>query len=295
MLKSMTGYARSGIGAPIGHMTIEISTLNRRFLEVQFILPKEFVRFEPALKKIVSRFVRRGQVTIRVGLDQTNETLLSVTPNIALAKEIADAWQALACSLDLKLDDKSLIDVLASENSLMNYRLAGDEEKVCLEPLTEGVTRALKELEKMRAQEGKTLEIDMSKRIDTIAQLLEHIASKEDGATARYRSRLIDRLQELKVVDVESEEKILREVALYAERIDISEELTRCRSHISHFVDLICGSEEASGKKIDFLLQEMQREVNTIAAKSSEIDISRHVVEIKSELERIKEQVQNIE
>jgi uncharacterized protein (TIGR00255 family) len=293
MLKSMTAYGRASLSTKIGRFVAEIQSLNRKHLEIQILLPKELSRFDTEIRKQISSMVFRGQVSIKISafFDQTAPII--VTPNLPLVRQIKLAWETIA--KDLKLEEQFNLNLLANERDILLYGDNFQNEEDYRTALASTVDMALKEFVAMRIREGEALEQDIANRLIKLRQCLQQIDSRKDGATSKYRQKLKERIEEVLSGSIENEERILREVAIFAERIDIAEEITRFNSHIDQYEQLLKNGSDSLGKTMEFLLQEMNREVNTIGSKSSDIEITRLVLDMKSELERIREQIQNIE
>lgn len=295
MLKSMTAYGRSCVIFPLGRFSVEIQSVNRKHLEINTSLPNEFLRFDADLKKWISEVVGRGQVNVKVRVFFEKESPLTVVPNVALATQIQKAWKELAASLKIAIEEKGLLDVLSRTENILLYSEELQDEQEYKKALKGSVEQALMQLLEMKNKEGQVLYEDISARLHTLQLLIKHIAVKAPGATLKYREKLLERLKEVLGASIENEERVLREVCVYADKIDIVEELTRFNSHLQQARHLLDSKEQAIGKNLEFLLQELNREVNTIGSKSSDVDIARCVIEIKTELERIREQIQNIE
>lgn len=294
MLKSMTAYGRSSLVSPLGRFTVEIQSVNRKYLEINTILPSEFFSFDNDIKKWISTVVGRGQITVKIRAVFEKTSPLTVIPNFPLAFQIQKAWQSLAKQLNLKLDDKRLVQILsATENILLYDDLQNETEYKAI--LQQAVEEALAGLLSMKSVEGRTLCGDISARLDACSSMIVKIAEKAPGATTRYREKLLERIQEVLGASIENEERILREVCVFAEKLDIAEELTRFDSHLIQMRSLLKSESQSVGKTLEFLIQELNRETNTIASKSSDAEVSRLVIDIKTELERIREQIQNIE
>lgn len=289
----MTGYGRASVTTSLGHFVAEIQSVNRKFLELTFYLPRELSQFETELKKLVSAAVLRGQVTVKIFVTFENETPVVVSPNIPLARQVFQAWKTIA--KELHLSAPTTVDFLTNEKGLLSYAEESKNENQYRQALVEAVNAALKSFLQMRVQEGKALQSDILQRLVVLRASLAKIAQYAPNATEKYRKKLQERLSELLPESLENDERILREVAVYAERIDISEEITRFQSHLNQCDELLKSNKEGVGKTLEFLLQELGREINTIGSKASDVDVSRHVVEVKSELEKIREQIQNVE
>lgn len=292
MLKSMTAFGKGVCENEAGRFAVEIQTLNRKFLEINFNFPKEYALLEPDVRKIVSNRIRRGKANtyLSVDLHAAQGSLLRV--NTDLAQQLVDAYRELKDQLGLAGD----VDValLAQNRDIIKL----DEELLASEQYQNGVFTAVKKaldgVESMRIAEGREIEKDFKTRLKRIESKVEEIDKQSDNAPNRYRDRLIERVKTVVEQQENLDERIMQEIAIFAEKIDISEELLRLQSHIKQFFSFI-DNEEAVGRSLEFLLQEMNREVNTIGSKSAEVDISRLIVELKSELEKIREQVQNVE
>jgi len=295
MLKSMTAFGRASIATPIGRFVAEIQSVNRKFLEINIFLPKEFRRFELDIKKWVGAVVFRGQVTINLSAYFDAIAPISVTPNMPLIRQLVQAWKQIAKELGQKEETANDLSLLAKEEGILIYAENLQDEEQYRDALKEVIHKALESFITMREVEGKALEKDIISRIDLLAGTLEVIKSKSGEATKKYRQKLMERLEEILPGRIENEERILREIALFAEKVDITEEITRFVSHIHQFRQQFVKTGESIGKTLEFLIQEMGREVNTLGSKSMEITISHCVVDMKSELDKIREQIQNIE
>ena len=290
MLNSMTGFGRAVIDAPFGRLTVEIQSINRKYLEVLVFLPKEFSRFEHEVRKWVGEAVSRGGVSVRVFLIPSSRVIEGLLPDVVLLKELKKAWEKIAREIggDPKGIDLPFIMQYFPMQSTQD--VASDED---LTSLHHCMTEAIKALIAMKQTEGKTLAQDMAGRIKELERTIDEVEKHAPDTTKKMRQKLLEKMEELLKAGPEVEERLLREVAVFAERVDVTEEVTRFRSHAAQFKILLKGG--IVGRKMDFLIQEMGREVNTIGSKSMEAKIAHLVVEMKSELEKIREQVQNIE
>lgn len=291
----MTAYGRSCVTTPLGRFSVEIQSVNRKHLEVSTFLPREFLRFDVDIKKWVTGSVGRGQVNVKVNVAFEKTTPLVVNLNVPLAAQVHRAWCELSDSLGISCDDRMLMELLSQTDGILCYDDNLKDEQAYKEALFQATEQALKQLVQMKQQEGKALYEDIAARLATLKQAIKRIAEKSPNATTRYREKLKERLQEVLGASIDNEEKILREVCVYAEKIDIEEELTRFHSHLAQMQQLLESEEPSVGKTLEFLIQELNREINTMSAKSSDVDISRAAIEVKTELERIREQIQNIE
>lgn len=296
-LKSMTAYGRGSATFAYGSFSVEIQSVNRRYLEVNINLPRLLARFEIPLRKKVSERVGRGMVNVSIGWRCEMQTPVKVIPNLSLAKGVKSAWERIAH--ELGLEAKVGLDLLAREKDLLLFEEELSEEEGIWQALETSLDEALDRLLEMKAKEGRLLAGDLHERTRTLEAFVEEIEARAADGTEKYRQKLVERLEELFQGSPENEERILREVALFAERIDITEEIVRFRSHIDQFRHMLekplVESAETRGKTLDFLIQELNREINTIGSKAADIAITQQVVKAKGELEKMREQVQNIE
>lgn len=290
----MTAYGRASVNTKVGHFVVEIQSVNRKFLDVHVSLPRELNQFDIELKKWIMPYVARGQVSIKVDISFEGAVPFIIRSNLPLAKQLKQAWYEIAEELEMPKESfclsfitgvEGLLTFEENKNEEDNYRLA----------LKETFELALQSFMEMKKQEGAVLQQDFSERLKIIAESIEHIEARKPFATQKYRDKLIARLNEILPGQIENDERILKEIALFAEKIDINEEMVRLKCHLKHFTELFETEELSVGKTFEFILQELNREVNTIGSKSSDLEISRAVIDIKGELERIREQIQNIE
>lgn len=293
MLKSMTAFGRACINTPIGRFVAEIHSVNRKYLEINAILPKELTRFDIEIKKWVSAAVARGQINLRITVAFDTVSPLIATPNLPLAKQLKAAWEKIIS--ELHLESPFTFEMLAQEPRLICYDEDIHDEDLYRQALHQVIEEALQPFLIMKKREGEALHSDISSRIELLKKWIKSIAEKSPEATVKYRQKLVQRLEEVLAGSVENEERILREVTIYAEKIDIEEEITRFEVHLKQVMDLLSSDAPSIGKTLEFLIQELNREANTISSKSSDVSISHLIVNIKTELERIREQIQNIE
>lgn len=293
MLKSMTAFGRSSISSNLGRFVVEIQSVNKKHLEVNVIMPKELTRFDPDIKNWIAAQVSRGTIIVRLVASFERETPLVVKPNISLARQIKNAWDKIA--EELFLDRGFELSMLANEQGILLFDEDIRDEQKYRDILKQAVEEALENLVEMKVREGAILQSDIGGRVQNLLEAIGRITLKTPGATERYRQKLKERLEEVLPGHVENEERILREITLFAEKIDISEEITRFKSHLKQFEDLLNVEKDGVGKTLEFLVQELNREVNTIGSKASDVEVTKNVIEIKSELEKIREQIQNIE
>ena len=293
MIRSMTGYGRGETGGETQRFLIEIKSVNNRYLDVQVKAPRSLTALESRLKKSVQERFSRGRFDVfitRVGGEQTSGRL---TVNRALAEDYVAALKELKERFGLHGEPD--IATIASFPDVIAMSESAEDPAQLWQVLAAGMKQVLDDLETMRAGEGAALARDIVNRLSAITRLISGIRQKSPLIVERSRKRMTENLARL-LNEQPDPVRIAQEIALLAERTDVTEELTRLDSHLAQFNALLGDeSREGVGRKLDFLIQEIGREVNTIASKAMDADISLDVVEIKAELEKIREQVQNIE
>jgi len=294
MFTSMTGYGRANASSKYGKFLIEIQSVNRKFLETFVILPKELMRFEVEIKRWISDHIKRGQITVRIVLSPETKEVSEFLPNEILLKKLSNSWKSIARKLHLDEKQVNLQFLAQQSQQLITSSNVRHEEKI-REVLKKGINIALREMILMKKKEGSILATDMQKRLKYLAKKIKAIEKSAPDSALRFKNRLLQKVKEFFPPQGEIDERVLKEIAIYSEKVDITEEIIRFCSHLEQFTQLLKEKKNAIGRKMDFIIQEMFREINTIAAKSSEVSISRNVIEIKAELEKIREQVQNIE
>lgn len=291
-MKSMTGFGRSEREAPFGKLVIEIQSVNRKYFELNISLPKEFSRFENDLRKKISEHVQRGLVSARVYVFPTETSLESLLPDVGLLKSLQEGWEKIAEELGYGKKAVDLPFLMANYGALSHVKSTKTDD---VTPIQDCLDAALKALDSMRRTEGGMLADDIRSRLKAMEQKIVEIEEIAPDAVSKMRLKLKERMEEIFAEPEQVDERLLREVALYAERVDIAEEITRFRSHLVQYRDLLQSKAGPVGRKMDFLTQEMGREINTIGSKSMDARISHLVVDVKAELEKVREQIQNLE
>lgn len=289
----MTGFGRAQIQDAGIQITVEILSVNRKHLDINLVLPKHFNRFDPDVRKLVGSTVLRGHVTVRISVVFTQETPLTVQANLAMAKQYYQGWCEIADALGV---DKSsfTLSLLEKETDLFIYNESQGMESFS-KLLFEGVQEALKPFNAMRELEGSLLKKDIGSRLEELKNKMTQISQMAPHAVEKYRSKLLEKMQALFPTIESADERLLKEIALFAEKVDVEEEIVRFFSHIDQFKQLLKDGPPAAGKTAEFLIQELLRETNTTGSKCSDIAVTKLVMDIKAELERIREQIQNIE
>ncbi|NGX61413.1 MAG: hypothetical protein K940chlam9_00898 [Chlamydiae bacterium] len=297
-LRSMTAYGRGEVVFAYGRFTAEVQGVNRRYLEIDVRLPRLLSRFEVAVRKVVDSNVGRGRVQVVLNWKPDADKPLTASPNLAMAKGLYRGWEEIAETLGIeKRIDLSLL--ASSSQDLLSFEEDVGEEEVFLEAIRSCLEKALSAYRRIQEDEGGRLLADLEERVNNLQKGIGNIEKQAPVAIEGMRIKLSKRVEELFSGGLEQEERLLREVALYAEKADITEEIVRFRSHCAQFAEQLkkplTSPCDTKGKLLDFLLQELGREANTIGAKAGDLAISQEVISLKGELEKIREQVQNIE
>ncbi len=292
MLKSMTGYGKGEAVTPVGNFAVEIRSVNHRYGEISVRMPRSLYAFENDVKRSVSSVLKRGKIDISVQWDETAAANTAPQLDLAVARGYYEAYSRLAKELNLPQDaDPSFI---MSQKGVMK-EVAGAVDETELQPqLLYAVMAAVTALEGMRIKEGEALAEDLKVRRLQIAEWSSQVGERTPQVVMEYRQKLKTRLEQLLDGAEMDDSRLAQEVALLADRSDITEELVRLSSHFNQF-DEALRSAEPVGRKLDFLMQEMNREVNTIGSKSNDAGITTLVIQIKAEMEKMREQVQNVE
>lgn len=292
MIKSMTGYGSAKGTADGLEITVELKSVNNRYLDTSVRLPRSFIFAEDAVKSAVQSHISRGKVDVFVTVDSSEAGDVVVKVNENLLKGYIDAITHISeeCAVPSDLTAMSIArfpDVLSVEKKDMD----AEQIAAAISGITEN---ALKDFDEMRIREGEKLRDDVLSRLETIDRLVGMVEEKAPETVKEYRARLEQKMTEILGTSGIDESRILAEAAIFADHIAVDEETVRLRSHMSQLKTMISGNSPI-GRKIDFLVQEFNREANTIGSKCQNSDIAHVVVELKSEIEKIREQIQNIE
>ncbi len=292
-MKSMTGFGRATAALGASTLTVQVNSVNRKTLDLAISLPAEWDEYEAPAGELARKYAARGKVSIRFDVTGTEGAQSQpVTWDEAAVDDTLDKLAAQAERRGLKLDitPELLWSVVSSQRKKTDLPADDSVRATVLATLDE----ALRAFSAMRAKEGDALLADFNTRIQTITAHLDAVAALAPAVAPAWREQLMKRLREAGLEINPDDERVLKEVALFADRCDIAEEITRLRSHLSQFSALLRSDAEI-GRKAEFILQEMGREVNTIGSKANNIEISRRVIEMKNELERVREQIANVE
>lgn len=291
MIKSMTGYGKANLSEKAREYQIEIKSVNHRYLDISVKMPRILSYLEEEVKKEIASQVKRGKIDVFISFENNSTEGKEIKINTEIAKIYIDELKKLAkqeeISANIEVTDISKFpDVLSIQNN--------QEDETIRNELIETVKQATQKLVQMRAVEGSKIAEDLLARIKIIQEKVKEISSLSTGLIEEYVVKLEGRIKEILKNQEVDEARLAQEVVIYADKCSVQEEVTRLKSHISQFEKLL-NSEESIGKKLDFIIQEMNRETNTIGSKANNLEITNDVIDVKTELENIREQIQNIE
>ena len=291
MIKSMTGYGRANVSKNEREYQIEIKSVNHRYLDVSVKMPRQLSYLEEVIKKEISSKVKRGKIDVFVTFENNSLEGKKIKINTELAKAYIDELKKLAEKENI-LADIQVTDI-SKYPDVLNIQNSQDDETI-KEEVIETIKNATENLVQMRKIEGAKISEDLIARLDKIQLKVNEISKLSTGLIEEYVVKLEERIKEILKNQEIDKSRLAQEVVIYADKCSIEEEVTRLNSHISQFKTLL-NSDEAIGKKLDFIVQEMNRETNTIGSKANKLEITNGVIDIKTEIENIREQVQNIE
>ena len=294
MIRSMTGYGRGEKVFGGRTITLELRSVNNRYLDTTVKMPRAYLFAEDALKKMVQGEVARGKLDVFVTINDTAGDHLNVTANEALAESYLKAMDVLLEKFPSMLRDDRSVVALSRFPDVLTVEKAQEDADTVTGQLLEVLQLALDDFNSMREREGDRLSADILNRAATIENLTGLVEERSPRTVAEYRARLEAKMAEVLSNTQLDASRILTEAALFADKIAVDEETVRLRSHLSQLREML-GKGGSVGRKLDFLIQEFNREANTIGSKCNDIEIARYVVDIKAEIEKIREQVQNIE
>ena len=291
-MKSMTGYGKSKLEINGRSYSVEIKSVNYRYCDISVRLPRNISFYENDIKKLISNNISRGKVDVFVEYTNYTNEGKDVVINKDLAKLYIRELKELAT--EEGLNDSIRITEITKMPDVLQLKNNEGENDVILKELSECTKQAVNNFVEMRRAEGEKIKIDLQNRLNNIKGLVSNISANTTGLIEEYVVKLGERIKEILKTDVVDENRLAQEIVIFADKSSVQEELTRLDSHIAQFENLL-KDENALGKKLDFIIQEMNREANTIASKSVKLEITNAVIEIKTELEDIREQIQNIE
>ena len=289
-MHSMTGYGKAEYNQDGISLTVEIKTVNNRNFDLNTKAPRAFIALDDCIRKTVQKFIKRGRIDLFINFSDKREVEGALEVNIDKALEYYKASKLISDSLGLE-NDITVTTLMKSPDVIEDNAVQDYSEFATI--LESTVTLACENLNKMRNIEGDKLVADLLSKMDVIQDLRDKIKERAPLVATEYREKLKARIEEF-LVDVKYDEaRLLSEVAFYTDRVNIDEELTRLNSHIQQFRDTV--KIDGAGKKLDFLMQEFNRETNTICSKSNDVQVTKYALELKNEIEKVREQVQNLE
>lgn len=292
MIKSMTGFGRCEVQEAERKITVEMKSVNHRYLDVAIKMPKKLNFFEAAIRNELKNYIQRGKVDIFIAYEDYTDTNVCVKYNKELAAEYMRYLNQMA--EDFQMDNDVRVSTLSRYPEVLTMEEQTIDEEKLWQLLSKAIKGAAEGFVNTRIKEGENLREDLISKLDGMLTHVDFITSRSPQIIAEYKQKLEDKVKELLEDAKVDENRLLMEVTIFADRVCVDEELVRLRSHIETTKDtLLKGG--SIGRKLDFIAQEMNREANTILSKSNDLEISNHAIELKTEIEKVREQIQNIE
>lgn len=293
MIRSMTGFGHGEVSNDKNQkVTVEMKSVNHRYCDISLKLPKKLAMFEANIRNIMKEYASRGKIDIYVSYEDLSETAVSLHYNQAMAEEYMQVFKKMR--EDFNIETKITAEALAKYPEVVTIEEVQQDEEVWWELLEAALRQAAEKFVETRTIEGANLKRDLLGKLDQMAADVTFIEERSPQIIAEYRSKLEEKVKEFLEDSTIEENRIAAEVTLYADKIAVDEEIVRLQSHISSMTDVL-ESDESIGRKLDFMAQEMNREANTILSKSSDVDLADHAIELKTNVEKVREQIQNIE
>ena len=294
MIKSMTGFGRAEVGDEKRNVVCEIRAVNHRYCDINVKMPRRYAFTEEKIKQTIKETVNRGKLDVSIMVDNISESDLTIKLNEDLAKEYYKNLQQL--KEIIPVSGALTVEYIASLPDVMKTIPDVEDEEEITAVILKAVKEAVNKLDEMRCLEGKKLEEDLLSRGAFIKSLVSEIESAAQDVPKHYAEKMQGRIKELIGASVEiPEDRILLEAAIFADKCSVAEELTRLNSHMDQMEQIIAEEGQPDGKRLDFLVQEMNREANTIGSKANDLEVTGLMLKVKAEVEKIREQVQNVE
>lgn len=291
-MRSMTGYGRGEVDHGGVKFSVELNSVNRKQSDLVINLPRDFTELEPRIRQKINEQLSRGRTNVLVSCEQGANGNRKLTLDTALARSYHDAMRAL--QTELSAPGEITIANILQAPGVMRFTDEGIDSAQAWPAIEEALAIALRELIKMRENEGRHLAEDLRSRLETIRSAIREVSALFPEVVKKFRAALLERINKAGLDLSIDDDRLLKEVALFADRSDVSEELTRLEFHLTQFAEHL-GKEEPVGRTLEFITQEIFRELNTLGAKSNDAAISQRIVVCKAELEKIREQIQNVE
>lgn len=292
MISSMTGFGRHEISSSDRKLGVEIKSVNHRYCDINIKMPRMLAVFESQIRQIIKEKIERGKVDVFVAYENNSDMRSGLKYNRALAKEYMDAFRQM--QEDFQIENDICVSQLSRYPDVLSLEDHGDDENAIWQLIEPALVEALDSLVQSRRKEGEKLRSDLAEKLDNMLNHVEYIEERTPELMGIYRDSLAEKMRELLGDPSVDESRLAMEAAIYADKICIDEEIVRLRSHIGATRDALF-SQGSVGRKLDFLAQEMNREANTILSKSSDLSVSDHAIALKTDIEKIREQIQNIE
>ena len=292
MIKSMTGFGRCEVSEGERKFTVELKSVNHRYLDVNMRMPKKLNFFETSIRNLLKQYAVRGKVDMFITYEDTTENNLSLKYNSALAGEYMECFKKM--SKEFAIDNDIRVSALSRYPEVLTMEEQVTDEKELWASLEKACKGAFEQFVETRIAEGERLKLDIIMKLDGMIGNIEYIEARTPEIVKEYRSKLETKVHELLADTQIDEGRIATELVLFSDKICTDEETVRLRSHIAHVKDTL-QIEEGIGRKLDFIAQEMNREANTILSKANDIEVSNQAIQLKTEIEKVREQIQNIE
>jgi uncharacterized protein (TIGR00255 family) len=292
MIKSMTGYGRASGEFSGGEISVEIKSVNNRYLDCGVKLPRVYAFAEESVKNLVQRTISRGKVDVFITINTSGKNNVKISVNGPVVQGYLAAMEQIVADYGVKNDIS--VSLLSGFGDVFTVEKQEEDEEAVQTALLQVVSQALEAFDTMRTTEGQALKTDLLQKCDEILALVGRVEARSPITVEAYRQRLTAKMQEVLENTSIDESRIIQEAAIYADKVAVDEETVRLRSHVDQLKTMLSEG-GVIGRKLDFLMQEMNREANTIGSKGNDVEQARNVVEIKSQLEKIREQIQNIE
>lgn len=293
MIKSMTGFGRCEVQEESRKFTVEMKSVNHRYLDANIRMPKKLIFFETAIRSLLKQSVQRGKVDIFITYEDLSEQQVSLKYNEVLAAEYLSYFEKMQEKFSLENDIR--VSTLSRYPEVLTMEEQAVDEEELWKGLKKALDGAIRQFVETRTSEGEHLREDLIEKLDNMLKLVSCIEERSPQIIAEYRDKLETKVKEL-LADTQMEDsRIAAEVVIFADKICTDEEVVRLRSHIVHMKDTLVSDDSGIGRKLDFIAQEMNREANTILSKANDLEISNIGIELKTEIEKVREQIQNIE
>ena len=293
MIKSMTGFGRCEVSEGDRKFTVEMKGVNHRYQDANIRMPKKLNFFDSAIRTVLKQYVTRGKVDIFITYEDFTENQVALKYNESLAKEYLDAFKKMEETFGLENDIRVSTVSRCPEVLTMEEQSADEDE--LWKGLKKALEGALKQFVETRGIEGENLKNDIIAKLDGMSEKVACIEVRSPEIVAEYRAKLEEKVKELLADTQMDEGRIAAEVVIFADKICTDEEVVRLKSHIAHMKETFATEENGIGRKLDFIAQEMNREANTILSKANDIEVSNYAIDLKTEIEKVREQIQNIE